>query len=54
VEIKKTASPSKRDVRHFGKLDHLGQRVASGGIVCLAEIHVPLTENVHCIPAAAP
>jgi len=53
VEIKKTASPSKRDVRHFGKLDHLGQRVAPGGIVCLAEMHAPLTENVYCIPAAA-
>jgi len=53
VEIKKTASPSKHDIRHFGRLDHLGPQVGPGGIVCLAEMHVPLTENAHCIPVAA-
>jgi predicted AAA+ superfamily ATPase len=53
VEIKKTASPSKFDVRHFDRLDHLGLQVGPGGIVCLAEMLVPLTEKVHCIPAAA-
>jgi predicted AAA+ superfamily ATPase len=53
VEIKKSASPSKRDVRHFGKLDHLGLRAGPGGVVCLAQMHVPLTENTHCIPVSA-
>lgn len=52
VEIKKTASPSKHDIRHFGKLDLLGAPVGAGGIVCLAEMHVPLTENACCMPVA--
>jgi predicted AAA+ superfamily ATPase len=53
VEIKKTASPSKHDIRHFAKLDKLKGRVGAGGIVCLAGTHLPLTENAACIPAAA-
>jgi predicted AAA+ superfamily ATPase len=53
VEIKKTASPSKHDIRHFSKLDNRGQRVGPGGIVCLAEMQLPLTEKAHCIPVAA-
>ncbi len=53
VEIKKTASPSKYDIRHFSKLDNRGQRVGPGGIVCLAEMQLPLTEKAHCIPVAA-
>jgi len=53
VEIKKTASPSKHDIRHFSRLVDLGQRLGPGGIVCLAEMHLPLTEKAHCIPAAS-
>ncbi len=53
VEIKKTASPSKHDIRHFGKLDHLGQSIGPGGLVCLAGIDFPLTGKAICIPAAA-
>ncbi len=52
VEIKKTASPSKHDIRHFGKLDLLKAPVGAGGIVCLAEMHVPLTDNAYCMPVA--
>lgn len=53
VEIKKTASPSKHDVRHFGRLGQLGRPVGQGGLVCLAATDIPLTENACCIPAAA-
>jgi len=53
VEIKKTASPSKHDTRHFSKLDNRGQRVGPSGIVCLAEMQLPLTGKAHCIPVAA-
>ncbi len=53
VEIKKTASPTKHDVRHFSKLENLGQGVGPGGLVCLSGIHSPLTEKAQCIPAAA-
>lgn len=53
VEIKKTASPSRHDIRRFAKLDKLKSLVGAGGIVCLADTHLPLTEKAACIPAAA-
>ncbi len=52
VEIKKTASPSKRDVRSFGALAKLGYPIGPGGVICLSEIDVPLTGNARCIPVA--
>jgi uncharacterized protein len=53
VEIKKTASPSRHDIRNFAKLGKLKARVGAGGIVCLADTNLPLTEKAACIPAAA-
>jgi predicted AAA+ superfamily ATPase len=53
LEIKKTASPSKHDVRHFAALKKLGLPTGAGGLVCFAEQDLPLTESVQCIPAAA-
>lgn len=51
LEIKKTASPSKNDVRHFGALDRLGQSIGPGGVICLAEQALPLTATTQSIPA---
>jgi uncharacterized protein len=53
LEIKKTGSPSKRDVRQFAALKKAGLPVGPGGLICLAEQDLPLTESVHCIPAGA-
>lgn len=50
VEIKKTASPSKRMVRHFSVLKNLGVKTGEGGLICLADRSIPLTENVLSIP----
>lgn len=50
IEIKKTASPSKDDVRHFQVLTELGVSVGPGGVICLAEQSLPLTVSTQSIP----
>ena len=50
VEIKKTASPGKKDVRHFQVLDKLNLPVGDGAIICLATESLPLTESVWSVP----
>jgi len=51
LEIKKSASPSREDVRHFGALARLGLPIGPGGVICLAEQSLPLTEAAQSIPA---
>lgn len=53
LEIKKTASPSRDDIRHFGALERLGLTVGPGGLICLAEQALPLTATAWAIPAWA-
>jgi predicted AAA+ superfamily ATPase len=53
LEIKKTASPSREDVRHFQSLGRLRLPVGPGGVVCLAQDALPLTAAAHSIPIAA-
>lgn len=53
VEIKRTATPGRDDVRHFPSLERLGLPVGPGGLICLAEQHLPLAPNVLAIPAWA-
>jgi predicted AAA+ superfamily ATPase len=53
LELKKTASPSRDDVRHFGALARLGLPVGPGGVICLAEQALPLTASAQSIPAWA-
>ncbi len=53
LEFKKSASPHKRDVRHFTALGKLGMPIGHGGLVCLNDHCLPLTESVDTIPAWA-
>jgi uncharacterized protein len=53
LEFKKTASPTKGDIRHFRALDRLKLPIGSGGIVCLAEQSLPITTTVQSIPVFA-
>jgi uncharacterized protein len=50
LEIKKTASPTVGDVRHFSALKRLGMSVGYGGIMCLTEDAFPLTPEFQAIP----
>jgi uncharacterized protein len=52
LEFKKTASPRKDAIRHFQVLEKLKLPIGPGGVVCLAEQALPLTESVQSIPVA--
>jgi predicted AAA+ superfamily ATPase len=53
LEIKKSAAPSRDDVRHFPALDRLKRTIGPGGVICLTRDVLPLTETVHAIPVSA-
>lgn len=53
LEIKKSASPAKRDIRHFQFLNRLPLTCGRGGLISLAQHLLPLDENVTAIPVAA-
>ncbi|MEN6372097.1 MAG: ATP-binding protein [Armatimonadota bacterium] len=53
IEIKKTASPTARDIRTFGTLGRLGLPVGPGGVICLAKQALPITEAAWSIPVGA-
>lgn len=53
LEFKKTASPGKESIRSFKALERLGVAVGGGGVVCLAQESLPLTESFFTIPVGA-
>ncbi|MDR2891903.1 MAG: ATP-binding protein [Deltaproteobacteria bacterium] len=50
LEFKKTASPDKSAVRHFGVLEKFGLPVGMGAVICLTRQALPLTEKVWSLP----
>ena len=46
IEIKLTSNPNKSMLKHFNVLDNQGY----GGLICMRESDIPLTENVSAIP----
>jgi predicted AAA+ superfamily ATPase len=52
VEFKKTASPNREDVRAFGQLHKLKQPLGPGGLICLAQQALPLSEGASIIPVS--
>jgi uncharacterized protein len=53
LEFKKSASPGRDSVRHFGTLARLDRPVGPGGVICLAESSLPLGEGLVSIPVGA-
>ncbi len=53
LEVKKSAAPSRDDVRHFQALDRLKLTTGAGGVICLAQDVLPLGAALHAIPVAA-
>ena len=53
LEFKKTASPTKEDIRHFRTLELLKMPIGSGGLICLAEQNLPITLSTQSIPVFA-
>ena len=50
VEFKKTASPDIKAAKGFHVLEKLGKNIGDGGVVCLCDTDVMLSQNVSAIP----
>ncbi|MCL2121695.1 MAG: ATP-binding protein [Clostridiales bacterium] len=46
-EIKKTASPDKKAIRHFDVLTKTGKAIGAGGVICMTDSVYPLNAD-HC------
>ncbi|OGT21738.1 MAG: ATPase [Gammaproteobacteria bacterium RBG_16_57_12] len=51
LEFKKSASPRKEMVRHFQVLEKFNVPIGPGGVVCLVEQALPLTDRAQAMPA---
>jgi len=52
VEIKRSASPSEEDVKHFNVLEKLQVPAGQGAVVCMYDNLLPLNRNVDIVPVA--
>ena len=52
LEFKKSASPDKHMIQHFQVLQKLKMPIGPGGVICLAQQSLPLTERVLSIPVS--
>lgn len=50
LEIKKSASPDKSMIRNFNLLDQVKKPIKEGGVVCLCDTLLPITEDNSAIP----
>lgn len=52
IEIKKTASPRKSQIKQFSVLKKFKKDVGSGALICLVNETIPITETVQAVPAS--
>ena len=50
VEIKRTASPSLKDIKNFEMLRNTGRKIGIGGLICLIDTILPLKDDIAAIP----
>ena len=51
IEIKTKSEPGEKDIKGFGMLDDIkGINIGEGGVVCLANDLLPITDKYHIIP----
>ncbi len=50
LEIKKSATPNKNDLKNFSVLENLNVKIGEGGLICLSEHYLPLSPNMSSIP----
>ncbi len=50
IEIKKKTNPTPDDIKAFGLLNKFKMRIGNGGVICMAQTHLPLTKEVNVIP----
>lgn len=49
VEIKKTASPSKNDIRHFSVLEKLDKEISTGAVISLYKDWFPINDKINAV-----
>lgn len=50
VEIKRTSSPSKADIKNFTIMEKFGRDIGMGAVICLRETPILLNSNVISVP----
>ncbi len=50
IEIKKKSTPDNKDISAFKVLDNLKLKQGAGAVLCLANTHLPISQNVMAIP----
>jgi predicted AAA+ superfamily ATPase len=50
LECKKTASPDRNTAKQFKVLEQLHKPIEHGGIICLSETLLPITDKINAIP----
>ena len=50
IEVKKTAMPSEKDIKHFDALKKLGKKVGTGAVLCLSQSRMPINREVVSVP----
>ncbi len=53
LEIKKTSTPGREDIRHFRHVESTGMKVGPGGVICLCRQPMPLGGSHVSIPVTA-
>jgi len=49
IEIKRTATPDKKMIKHFSVLESFGKKIGYGSLICLTNNIIPLTHNANAI-----
>ena len=49
IEIKRTATPDKKMIKHFSVLESLGKKIGYGSLICLTNNIIPLTHSANAI-----
>ncbi len=50
IEIKKKSNPTPDDIKAFSLLNKFNTRIGAGGVICMAQTHLPLINNITVIP----
>ena len=50
IEIKKSGSPKKDAIRHFGVLGKTGKQIGTGNVICLCSDIMPIDKNNYFVP----
>ena len=50
IEIKKSGTPKKDAIKHFGMLEKTGKQVGSGNVICLCSDVIPIDKSNYFVP----